>query len=307
MLTRPPPATASPHAVTATLAIACTAVCFGLVPGFARQLQALGLPDAAIAFYRYAGAALVLVPFLPLARSKRRQAAVMFGAGLLMGLGWIGYLHLVGTATIAAAGVIYMSYPLFALLFAWLLLGLRPGVRGWAAAAAVLAAAALMAGGTGGPDLRMILLALPAPATFGLGIVVISALLPDLRPLERMATGLLGSMAGLAPLILATEPAALIPQGAAVWPMLLGLCLVTAVVPQMIYVLAAPHVGPARTAATGAVELPVMIALGWLAFGEAIGPREILAAGLVLGAVALAPAIDMRRPAPVADAAKRAG
>jgi len=298
MHTRSIPAAGSPHALTATLAIAFTALCFGLVPGFARQLQALGLPDAAIAFYRYAFSALVVLPFLPLARGKRRQAAAMFGAGVLMGLGWVGYLQLVGTASIAAAGVIYMSYPLFAILFAWLLLGLRPGLRGWAAGAAILTAAAAMAGGTGGPDPRTILLALPAPATFGLGIVVISALLPDLRPLERLAAGLLGSMTGLAPLILATQPAALIPTDGTVWIHLLGLGLVTALLPQLLYVLAAPHVGPARTAAAGAVELPVMIGLGWLAFGEALGPREVVAAGLVLAAVALAPAIDTRRPAP---------
>jgi drug/metabolite transporter (DMT)-like permease len=105
-------------------------------------------------------------------------------------------------------------------------------------------------------------------------------------------------MAGLAPLILATQPAALIPTDGTVWIHLLGLGLVTALLPQLLYVLAAPHVGPARTAAAGAVELPVMIGLGWLAFGEALGPREVVAAGLVLAAVALAPAIDTRRPAP---------
>lgn len=282
-----------PRVVAATLAIAFTAVCFGLVPGFARELQAMGVPDAAIALYRYVFSALVLLPFLPLSRAKRRQGAVMFGAGVLMGLGWVGYLQLVGTASIAAAGVIYMSYPLFALVFAWMLLGLRPGPRAWAAGAAVLAGAAIVAGGTGGLGLTAVLLALPAPVTFGLGIVVISALLPDLRPLERMAAGLLGSSAGLSPLILAGDPAAMIPPAGA-WPAVLGLGLLTALVPQLLYTLAAPHVGPARSAAAGAVELPVMIAVGWLAFGEALGPREALAAALVLSAVALAPAIDTR-------------
>lgn len=296
MSNRMPAPAASPHAMTATLAIAFTAICFGLVPGFARELQALGVPDAVIAFYRYAFSAAVLLPFLPLRRGKRRQGAIMFGAGLLMGLGWVGYLQLVGTTSIAAAGVIYMSYPLFALLFGWILLGLRPGRRAWAACAAILLAAAVMAEGAAGLSPRGVLLALPAPLTFGLGIVVISALVHDLRVLERLSAGLLGSVAGLAPHILATTPAAVIPPGGAAWLAVLGLGLLTALIPQLLYTLAAPHVGPARAAAAGAVELPVMILVGWLAFAEAMGLREVIAAALVVGAVTLTPAMDMRRP-----------
>lgn len=291
------PTPASPRrAFLATLAIAFASLCFGLVPGFARELQAMGVPDAAIAFYRYAFSAAVVIPFLPRARAKRRQAATMFGAGVLMGLGWTGYLQLVGTASIAAAGVIYMSYPVFAILFAWLILGLRPDARAWTAAAAVLGAAlVLTGGGAAGVTPDAVLLALPAPVTFGLAIVVISACLPDLLPLERMAAGMTGALAGLAPVILLTDPAAFVPQSGAVWLTVLGLGIATALLPQLIYTLAAPHVGPARSAAAGAVELPVMVAVGWLAFGEALGPREALAAVLVLGAVAVAPAIDTRR------------
>ena len=124
--------------------IALTSVCFGLVPLFARELQALGVGPASIALYRYLFTALVLLPFLPLARGKRRAAITMGFAGLCMGLGWIGYLEAIETAPVAAAGVVYMSYPLFALLFAWLLLGQRPGPRAGLAALLILGGALVL-------------------------------------------------------------------------------------------------------------------------------------------------------------------
>src|SRR6056297_2483849 len=95
----------------ATLAVALTAVLFGLVPLFARELQAEGVGAASIALSRYVLSAAVLLPFLPLQRAKRSEGLLIGGAGMAMGLGWICYLQAIETAPIAAAGVIYMSYP----------------------------------------------------------------------------------------------------------------------------------------------------------------------------------------------------
>ena len=78
--------------------------CFGLVPLFARNLQAVGTDSATISFYRYAASALILLPWLPLRREKRGEALVLGGAGLLMGLSWIGYLEAIKVASVAAAG-----------------------------------------------------------------------------------------------------------------------------------------------------------------------------------------------------------
>lgn len=283
------------QALLATLALGVAAVCFGLVPLFARAMQAAGLPSPVIAFYRYAFTALALAPFLPLARDKRREGAMVFGAGLIAGVGWIGYLEALKIAPVAAAGVVYMSYPVFAVLLAWALAGHRPGPRAAASAALVLAAAAVVAPSGGEGSALGLLLALPAPFGFALAIVVISALVERLTTLERMAAGLGGSALGLLPLALSHGPAAMLPADPGIWALILGAAGATAFAPQWIYTRAAPLVGPARTAAAGAVELPVMIAVGALAFGEAAGLREAAAAAFVGAAIILAPA---RRAAP---------
>lgn len=285
----------------ATAAIAMSAVCFGLVPLFARELQALGLGAPAIALYRYAFSAAALAPVLPLARAKRRDALLMGGTGVLVGVGWIGYLEAVATAPVAAAGVIYMSYPLFAVLFAWLLLGQRPGPRAWGAGALVLAAAGLVLdpGALSAGDLTALLWSLPAPITFALVIVVLSGMVARLSAAERLACGMTGASFGLLPLVVwpSAGPALPPPGDSAAWALIAGLTLCTALLPQLLYTAACPRVGPARSAAAGSFELPTMFAVGWLAFGEPVGPRELAAALLVLAAIATAPAVRAA-PAP---------
>jgi drug/metabolite transporter (DMT)-like permease len=285
---------AAPAAATAVIAF--TAVLFGLVPLFARELQATGAGPASIALYRYALSALVLAPFLPLAPAKRREALLLGGAGVAMGLGWIGYLEAIAAAPVAAAGVIYMSYPLFSVLFAWLLLGQRPTPRALGAGVLIVAAAALLldAGALRPEAAAALLWSLPAPVTFGLIVVVLCAMTPTLRPLERMAAGMSGASLGLAPLAFSIEAATVLPGDADGWALVAGLGLLTALLPQLLYTLAAPRVGPARAAAAGGFELPTMLAIGWLAFGEPLGPRETAAAAMTLTAIALSPAVRAR-------------
>lgn len=276
----------------ATLAIIFSSLCFGLVPLFARELQALGTQPASIALYRFGATALVLLPFLPVSREKRRQALALGLAGLLVGVGWTGYLRAIESAPVAVAGVVYMSYPAFALGFAWLLLGQRPGRRSLAAYGLVAASALLLAAGADGRlDLAALAWVLPAPVSFGLLIVILSAMVPRLGALEKMASVMLGSLLGLTPLAVSIDPDGLVPATHEAWLAIAGLALATGLVPQLVYTVACVRVGPARSAAAGCFELPMVIAIGWLAFSEPLGLREAVAAGLVILAILLAPAV----------------
>ncbi len=281
----------------ATGIIAFTSVCFGLVPLFARELQALGTSDAAIALYRYVFTALVLLPFLPRKREKRRAALLLGFAGLCMGLGWIGYLQAIKSAPVAAAGVVYMSYPIFALLFAWLLLGQRPGPRAGLSALLILGAALLLLQGNrlDADALGALVWSLPAPIGFGFIIVVLSGMTAALSTMERMASGMLGSALGLLPLALTSDAASLLPTSGVHWALVIGLGTITALIPQFLYTIACPRIGPAKSAAAGSFELPTMLAVGWLFFGEALGPLQSLAAALVLTAILIAPPVATGR------------
>ncbi|WPZ33345.1 EamA family transporter [Thalassobaculum sp. OXR-137] len=287
----------------ATLAVIAACVSFGMVPLFARLLQDAGMSAASIGFFRYASSALVMFPFLPLAREKRRDALRMLGAGIMMGIGWVSYLEALETQSVAMVGLVYMTYPVFALLLAWMLARQTPTLRAWGGCALVLAAALMIfeggaGGGTGGGASWALVLSLPAPIMFALIIVVLTCLTPRLTSMEQLACAMVGCVIGLAPLVALTDPAAFVPRDGGVWLTLLAMGLVTALIPQMVYTIAAPKIGPGRSSAAGAVELPTMIALGWLAFGETVGVREIAASGLVLAAILLVPPIAAPRPQP---------
>lgn len=276
-----------------TMILLATAVCFGLVPLFARSLQEIGTGSATISFYRFGFGALVLLPCLPLTREKRNKAFLLGVSGLLMGLSWIGYLESIKVASIAAAGIIYMSYPAFTMLFAWLLVGQRPTLRGLIAALMILAAASFnfSPNSVSPAGLVTLLWALPAPIAFGFLIVVVSCCIRRLGVPERMACISLGATLGLAPLALGSCTRPLFFGEPEHWFAIGGIALFTALVPQLLYVYAAPRVGPSRSAAAGSFELPTMIIVGWLAFGELVGWREMLAAGLIIAAVLVAPVI----------------
>ncbi|MEE4010445.1 DMT family transporter [Roseibium sp. FZY0029] len=280
----------------ATLVIAASAACFGLVPIFVRGLQETGAGPATIALYRYGFSVLFLIPFLPFEKRKRGGALLLMGAGLVLGLSLIGHLEAIRVAPVAAAGVVYMSYPVFAALFAWVLLRQALTWRSFASAGLVILAAGLLLDPSllSPEALRALLWAIPAPIAFGFLIVVLSGLAEELNSLERTACGLLGSVAGLLPLALQEGHGSVLPSTAGQWGLVVAMGLGTALIPQILYTVACQKVGAVRAAAAGSFELPAMFLVGWLVFGEAIGVREMISAALVLSAILIAPSIGAR-------------
>jgi len=279
---------------SATLVIAVSAVCFGLVPLFVRELQGLGSGSATIALYRYGFSALFLMPFLPFRREKRGAALLLVGAGIVFSLSLIGYLEALGTAPVAAAGVVYMSYPIFAALFAWMLLRQALSWRSFAAAGLIVTAAVLLLDPSSlSPEVFSALVwAIPTPVAFGFLVVVLSGLAGQLNSLERTACGMFGSIIGLLPLALHEGQGSLLPASSGEWGLILAMGLLTALIPQLMFTFACQRVGPVRTSAAGSFELPTMFLVGWWVFGEALGAREVLSAMLVLSAILVAPSIS---------------
>lgn len=284
-----------PDSATPTLLIMLTAVCFGVVPVFARFLTAEGVSGPAIALYRYAFTLPLLLLFLPLSQAKWRSTLLLMATGFVMGLGWTGYLRALETVTVASAGVVYMTYPVFVVIFARMFAGQAISQRAVLATVLILAAALLaFTPGSLQPNAVLALLAcLPAPIGFALVIVALSAMAANLSVLERLASVNVGAVTGLLPLVLWQDSAAIVPQTPTAWLLVAGLALITAAIPQLLYTFAAPRVGPSRSAAAGSLELPVMFCAGWLALGEAIGPSETLAAVMIIAAIACAPTIKM--------------
>jgi len=280
----------------ATLGIIAASVGFGLVPYFARSLTAEGMAPHAIAFFRYAFAAIVLLPFVW--RARAQSAALLWGliAGFGMGVGWIGYVRAVEIAPVSTVGVLYMTYPVFTLMIAWLVFGDVPGRRAIVASLMIVTAAALATSPSAvtADQVPALILSLAAPLGFGFGINVLVHKLTVLKPVVRIACVSLGSVLGLLPLMAMTPVAALFPVTVSGWWLVAGIAFGSALIPQLLYTVAAPVIGTARTAIAGSIELPTMFLVGWFAFAEPIGVAQWIACGIVISAIALTPGKSLR-------------
>jgi len=281
-----------PGPTLATLIIALTAACFGMVPLFARVLLDAGLSPEAVALYRFCLALPLALLFLPRRRAVLGPTLALMGAGLASGIGWTSYLNAIDQVPVASAGVIYMSYPVFVVLLARLLVGQRITPRAALGAGLVVAGAFIVnaPGSVGASQWPLLLASLPAPVGFALVVVMLVTAGPELTTLQRWSAVAVGNVLGLLPAALAADAGSLLPPTARDWVWIAGIALLTATLPQVLYTFAARAVSAARAGAAGAVELPIMLAVGWLAFAEPIGVRESIGGLLVVAAIAITPA-----------------
>ncbi len=273
----------------AAFGVLFASICFGLVPYFSRGLTEQGMAPHAVAFYRYVLTALMLFPVLLAQRANWREILWGVAAGGVMGLGWVGYVAALDAVPASTVGVLYMTYPVFTVLIAWLLFGDRPTTRAVLAAGLIIVAA-LVAGSPASVPVEqvpLLLVSLAAPLGFGFGICVLVHRLSRIPPLARIASVTFGSFLGLLPLVLTSEPAQLLPQDGAGWALIAGIAILTALVPQLVYTICSPLVGASRTAVIGSVELPTMFAVGVFAFGEQLTWPQLIACALVIGSITL--------------------
>jgi drug/metabolite transporter (DMT)-like permease len=267
------------------MAIMGTSLAYASTTVFVRQLTDTGMSVIAVAFFRFALTAVVLLRFLNLRRAKRRATAWGLLSGMVMGGGWIVYVNTIDTADVAVAGVVQMTYPLFALIAGWLLFNVSPTTRSTASAALVVVAAVVGLGVGPGTGLSPLLFI--APATFGLSVSVLTERRGPLDPFERLASVAVGASVAMSPLLLTLSPSKVLPTsfGALGWVLAIG--AISALIPMTIYAAAAPVIGTARTAAAGAFELPTVFLIGSLFFGEAITLGHLGAAVIIVAAIAL--------------------
>ena len=274
---------------TATLLVVLTSILMGSVPIFARELTDAGLSAVSVSFYRNLLGAVVLFHLLRLDAVRRSATLWALAAGFGMGLGWTAYVRAVEVVPVSTAGVIYMSYPLFAIVLAWVLFRERPTTRAMVSGLIVLAASVIAMGPELGGETEVLVVAFAAPLSFGFAVAVLTERLATLRPIERVAPIAFGSTVGLFPLVATQSLDESIPTDLGTWGLAVGIALFTAIGPQWMYSAAAPRVGPARAAIAGSTELPMMFLVGWLWFDESLTWQQGVAGLLVLGAILLVP------------------
>lgn len=286
----PSGAPAGMNPTTATLLVVLTSIMMGSVPVFAREMTDAGLSAVSVSFYRNLLGAVVLVGLLRFSGPKRQATFWALGAGVFMGLGWTAYVRAVEVVPVSTAGVIYMSYPLFAIVLAWVVFRQPATARALIGGCIVLGASLVAVGAElGGGDAEILLVAFAAPLSFGFAVAVLTERLTALRPIERVAPIATGSTVGLLPIMATQSWDESVPGDLSTWLLAIGIAVFTAIGPQWIYSAAAPQVGPARAAIAGSTELPMMFLVGYLWFEEALTIEQGIAGLMVLLAILIVP------------------
>jgi len=149
-----------------------------------------------------------------------------------MGLGWMAYVRALEVVSVSTAGVIYMSYPMFAIALAWALFREKPAPRALFSGVIILVAAIMALGAElNGDDADVLLVVFAAPLSFGFAIAVLTERLTVLRPIERVAPIAAGSTIGLLPLVAVQPWDQAVPGDLNTWLLAIGIALLTAVGP----------------------------------------------------------------------------
>lgn len=279
--------TLSSRQTMAAFGVLFASVCFGIVPYFSRNLTDQGLAPHAVAFYRYVIAAVILFPAFLSQLKAWRELVWGLCAGAAMGLGWIGYVTAVETIPASTVGVLYMTYPVFTVVIAWAIFADTPSRRALIASSLIILAAVIAGNPSTVPSNQLATLAisLAAPLGFGFGICVLVHRLSRIPPLARIASVSLGSVLALAPLVATSTSAEILPKDFDTWMLILGIAVLSALVPQLIYTVSSPIIGASRTAVIGSVELPTMFLVSMFAFGESLTFSRLIACALVVIAI----------------------
>ncbi|MGB0389331.1 MAG: DMT family transporter [Ardenticatenaceae bacterium] len=271
----------------ATMMIVLSTIGFGLSPLFAKALLNAGLASPAVVFHRYVLATILFLPALTFAPEKRTATFWAMSGGVAAGLGRIAYLEALKNTPVATMGLIYYTYPLFALLIAALWLRNFPPRRAIFAGVLTVVAASMAFSPTsvGIGGVQPLILSFLTPLTFGYAVIILSDKVTQLTPFERLAGFSFGAVLGLLPLILSLDSSVVIPSRLADWYTILGLAIMVYLIPNLLYIIAAPFAGSARAAIAGSIGLPTMFIGAWLTFGEPIVPLQFVAGLLVVVAI----------------------
>ena len=286
-----------PSLILPTIMVFISCIGFGLVPFFAKSLSDAGVHSSLIPFYRYAISAVVFLPFILFSKVNYREVFWGLMAGTCLGFGWISYVEALKVVSVSTAGVIYMTYPMFTILIAWLWFKEKPNPRSLIATVIIIVAASLTVSDLTNDNnaLPTLYFSLLAPLGFGLSINILVSKLKTLSSMARVSSVASGAVLSLSIVIAPLGIEQIIPKSTNAWILVIGIAVLTATLPQLIYSTYAPKLGASGAAIAGSIELPTMFVVGWLAFDEHITLIQYISAALVLYSIYLAGGKARRR------------
>ncbi len=202
-------------------------------------------------------------------------------------LGFAGFFLALDSAPVAAATVVYYTYPIVVLALSALVW--RRRLQRWeiAVATAVLGGVVMAVGPTGMSTNVLVALApaVAAPIGWAIYLLVLSSPAGDMATIPKVFAGSIGGVAVLAPIALWQTGGRLMPMSTDAVSAMGWLTLCTLAIPAVLVTWGAAQAGERATAMIGSIEFVIAIAAGWLLLGGGVSIMQVVGIGVVLGAV----------------------
>ncbi len=277
----------------AMLALLIGALSSGLNPLIFRFAE---VDPAAAAFWRTAGMLPLLLLWRPTADDRQpiapRDRWLLWAGGAAYGADIAVWYWAVDLTSVANAQLLAYTYPLWAALAAWALLGQRLAGRGWLAVGLGFGGSALVIGGRsgglqgiGGSVALGDALGLAAALFYTVTILVQGGVRGRVGTRRVLRETTIAAALVLLPLGLFGERPFL-PPDAAQGALMVALAVVT-FAGQALVVYALGRLPVATAAVTGGLSVAFAAAGGWLLFAEPLGALQGLGFAVVLAAIML--------------------
>ncbi|WP_102867448.1 EamA family transporter [Pseudovibrio exalbescens] len=277
------------------LAVLVSAVGYGSIPFFAMVGYAGNLTPEIAVVARYGFPALLLGWLLPRALKSGTGGKQFMLTGMLMGLGAWAFFKALALLPITLAILLFFSYPLFSQ--ALKLAMSRRGIGFYGVLSALLSVigvilALISSAGDTAFSTKGLAFGLMAPAAYALVLHKMNHGADYLAPLQVAACLFAGTLLITMPLFLLSDTPQAFPEGLSGWGALLGLMLLTGILPQFLMAYGAPIAGRAITASAGGLEFMTALVLGSVAVQSVPSPLEWVSAGFIVIALVLASRLD---------------
>lgn len=270
------------------LLIAISAASFGTLAIFGRFAYEDGMDIYTVLFLRFGLSASFMTVILILRREHFPRGSILAQLVGMGALGYVGqsfsYLTAIKYASAGLVALLLYLYPIFVAILSVIFLHEKP-TRVKTIALAIAFIGTLLTVGPAGGQWTGILLAITAALIYSIYIIVGTNVMKHVSAVQ--SSTVIFASAGVVYGLLTFINGAHFPAGSSGWLTMLGIIVVSTIIPVVTFLAGLERVGPTNAAMLSTLEPVVTVLLAAWLFGEKLLPIVLLGGGLILAAVVL--------------------
>lgn len=277
------------------LLIAISAASFGTLAIFGRFAYADGMDIFTVLFLRFGLSAAFMTVILLLRKEPFPRGQILTQLIGMGALGYVGqsfsYLTAIQYASAGLVALLLYLYPIFVAILSTIFLH-EQLTRVKIAALVIAFIGTMLTVGPAGGQITGILLALSAALIYSIYIIVGTNVMKHVSAVQ--SSTVIFASAGAVYGLLTIVNGANFPVSNAGWMAVLGLIVISTIIPVVTFLAGLERIGPTNAAMLSTLEPVVTVLLAAWLFDEQLLPIVLLGGGLILAAVVILTRVELR-------------